>query len=1121
MATLVFADESALRAALESGLVPASVQAAPAEFGYDDDARPSFSPSADLSRTERRRLREAGVAIVRRKLRGGRTVSCWAEVLPATRSAVEPTPPLGEVLFLSEGDEAFLRVSGDLLRLGASDQRLAFFVDEHGVRRNLCRVAEPPYYSVLRALEPDDDLRAFAPARPGGRVWVELGFEHPAALQLSCEPGQLVLIPGHRRASGDREPWLRAPDGPWLELDAVSEVKLPPARTLAATAPSRKLEIELRLVRAPVRRPPDLWVLRDRPIAQVERLVRTIPESIVARLRFCVVEGPEPDQRMVVLRSRHSAEGPPMLDLDAEAYVPAPQVPELYIPVGMSVDPPLRPSRLRELCVADAGSRVVWLAPRPAPGRGQRFVREGLDEASFAPLSDWVDYLVGAHVDALRPWIRSTAFEFDRFVNIGVEWAEGERRPNKPKLDAMARPRPQSVQRASSDEPATTTFDDEAPVVDEAAPFDLTPVDLPRSEAEVRLAELEAAFCELSTALDHPDRAPMWAELGALQAGLNRSREAGLCWSRALWERGPEPGPSAAGLAERWTDCEARMLGYPSAAEMLGIVDVVETDLDEQMVRALATAVIAAELGALDEVEFEAEQLAAIQRFLGRHGQLLDLRTLWLARSALARLAGNDRLAMFQTRDAILRALREGVGLARNIPTFVRSHGSDGDAGDLGRLADELTRVRDEYLATPRKRSTIESTHPEVLTHAYVRLVFSWGLARLGRPRHAREELEAARSALGSRVAAPDVAGSDAVHRASFLAFEARIQQALDGLPPGAPFSTDAGGPIAARERLGSMERFKYDRLVELSRVLDPRRDVDAFRRWSRKDEAPFEGLALLGQPSRLAALFDRMLEALAGYGAERRASELRLILEYLEALPDPLAVPRLQTVIGHIPGLDVADQPRLLRGALMLASYYDRTDLSAAVLAAIEGQEARYASERPAEYAELLAQAAPALRRAGFESIQNALLETLDANTGTERDLETVTARLHIAAAHAALGRPDRVQTAVAEAQLLLPELAAVPSDYQRLLREIAGALSRSTPGQAIAGARALMERLPDTTDSLSTNSHYCLAVVQLMEAVVLSLASEDLALSEWARRWVEEDEHLLHRRIHRDLAG
>ena len=71
-------------------------------------------------------------------------------------------------------------------------------------------------------------------------------------------------------------------------------------------------------------------------------------------------------------------------------------------------------------------------------------------------------------------------------------------------------------------------------------------------------------------------------------------------------------------------------------------------------------------------------------------------------------------------------------------------------------------------------------------------------------------------------------------------------------------------------------------------------------------------------------------------------------------------------------------------------------------------------------------------------------------------------------------------------------------------------------------SASRTVMTRatVSTTSDSMSTNSHFCLAVIQLMEAVVLSLASEDLALSEWARRWIEEDEHLLHRRIHRDLA-
>jgi hypothetical protein len=220
----------------------------------------------------------------------------------------------------------------------------------------------------------------------------------------------------------------------------------------------------------------------------------------------------------------------------------------------------------------------------------------------------------------------------------------------------------------------------------------------------------------------------------------------------------------------------------------------------------------------------------------------------------------------------------------------------------------------------------------------------------------------------------------------------------------------------------------------------------------------------------------------------------------------------------AHRAGLPVADQPRLLRDAILLAGYYDRPELLGEALTLIEASHAALADAQPIAHAELLTRCAPALRRSGLDDRLARLLAQLEAKIGDASDLAHVTARLHLAAGHAVLGQPERVQPAFVAAHALLPDLN--PGDHQVLLREIAVALSRSTPGQAIAGARALMQRLPETTDSMSTNSHFCLAVIQLMEAVVLSLASEDLALSEWARRWIEEDEHLLHRRIHRDLA-
>jgi hypothetical protein len=276
-----------------------------------------------------------------------------------------------------------------------------------------------------------------------------------------------------------------------------------------------------------------------------------------------------------------------------------------------------------------------------------------------------------------------------------------------------------------------------------------------------------------------------------------------------------------------------------------------------------------------------------------------------------------------------------------------------------------------------------------------------------------------------------------------------------------------------------------------------------------------------LTRPEALADVFDQILANMPNLPSDARARALAEVWEYLEALPEPLAVPRVREALGFVASVPLEARPRLLRAALLLAGYYDRPDLIDRALAAIKASDAELTDQRPADYAELLTRCAPILRRSNHEVELGALLTKLEQRVADDHGLSGVTARLHLAAGFAALGQPARVQQAFSAAHALLPELAGVPTNYQTLLREIAGALSRSTPSQAIAGARALLERLPSTTDSMSTNSHFCLAVIQLMEAVVLSLASEDLALTEWARRWVEEDEHLLHRRIHRDLSA
>jgi hypothetical protein len=72
-----------------------------------------------------------------------------------------------------------------------------------------------------------------------------------------------------------------------------------------------------------------------------------------------------------------------------------------------------------------------------------------------------------------------------------------------------------------------------------------------------------------------------------------------------------------------------------------------------------------------------------------------------------------------------------------------------------------------------------------------------------------------------------------------------------------------------------------------------------------------------------------------------------------------------------------------------------------------------------------------------------------------------------------------------------------------------------------ALSGLHALAGNLEHVTDTNSTHTHFCRSVIQFMEALVLGYASEHLALGELGRRWLDEDEYLIRRRIHRTLGA
>ncbi len=64
------------------------------------------------------------------------------------------------------------------------------------------------------------------------------------------------------------------------------------------------------------------------------------------------------------------------------------------------------------------------------------------------------------------------------------------------------------------------------------------------------------------------------------------------------------------------------------------------------------------------------------------------------------------------------------------------------------------------------------------------------------------------------------------------------------------------------------------------------------------------------------------------------------------------------------------------------------------------------------------------------------------------------------------------------------------IPARRKRIARALGFAYSNTTLERAEPGIAALAAQYEHTTDSYGTNSHYCISVIGLVDALVLALA-------------------------------
>ncbi len=162
----------------------------------------------------------------------------------------------------------------------------------------------------------------------------------------------------------------------------------------------------------------EMWVLSDE--TKLLTWLARADDRLVARLEVArlIVSG----AAQVVLLWRGGRGGPPVLVLEADAYRPYLKLPNLFIPVGKKLVPPLRRD-LAKRAFAPESDHIVWL--------GNDGSMTSLPMSAFHPLIECIRYekpMVTAHAAiAAEPIVTLDSYEAkDRPAGARIDLATGD-----------------------------------------------------------------------------------------------------------------------------------------------------------------------------------------------------------------------------------------------------------------------------------------------------------------------------------------------------------------------------------------------------------------------------------------------------------------------------------------------------------------------------------------------------------------------------------------------------------------------------------------------------------------------------------------------------------------------
>jgi hypothetical protein len=843
----------------------------------------------------------------------------------------------------------------------------------------------------------------------------------------------------------------------------------------------------------------EFWVIQDN---SPERIVQEFIDSSDDQLinSFLLAFGKFQNQKIAILKVKNRKSVPILVLPKITAYRSLLHLENFLVPIDRDLNPPLRRDIVRKI-LATNPELIYWLAPIGEKG----FSLQSIPKLAFKPIMEFAEYVVPTQEPETGVWEQSERWSFASF-GVKDEAIPVDSPKLKPK-EKVEQQWPEEEEIKKKDNKIQKKDKAQTPKDKAQTPKEeFTLLEAKPDELQKQLVVLQDKFLSIQGDLDSPERLTLWPQLAAVNAGLKRPADAAVCWLNALWAKNNRE------YACEWKKSE-------------GPADFYLTDPTEADVRSVVVCFLN---GSFQDL------LPKVQEYLLRNESRMSIRTAWLAWLHFALLTGNDVLVLAKARDRLLdRMLNHGVVPQQEIPNFLR-FGSGSERFLLVRnQVAELAEISNKWISDGY-------ADPSVMpkTRAYKDLMFAFALARLGDKDRSQNLLREATRVLNK---------GDAVHKLLLAAYSYRIVQAIEGkshgqLPPevlGKINEMDEAATKLKPEDPMRIHAFLVARMRKHSRILEPQERVDAFRCWKTPSDDLTKELAKFHLQEN-----DKVEKEMAKLFKEHKKPKEQFILlaaafELAPRLGGPFTINVLERLCGvlneDLTGSihETTHRIELLERALFFAAHYDKANAVKRIVAVfVKLLEMHWNELQSKNLAKLAAQSLRGLRKLGMRAEVENLLRRMNSFTVKNGDLQEAKQKsgdnwvhslqtlLHLAAGWLYFGKMEQAQPVLNEARIMLFDSQISQIVFKaNLACAYCGAIGQAPVDVALKGFAELFTRLGPLNDSFTTNSHYSLSQLQVIEAVVLELVSDDFAVDQNVRRWLDEDEYLIRCKIHTDM--